>query len=364
MRAAVLLAIAAAHDAVAIDAATRLGYVVGYRQAHYAEGRSWCAVARALIDRSGARDERPVRVEITESSIALGEGKPGDALPPLDAAVARLEHLPLSTELAAVLNNRAAAHSLLGQRDRVAADFERALAVYREVLGPEHPDIALLLSNVGNIRLLQGDLDGAEAAQKEALALKERLVSPDHPDVATVLTNLGSVYQRRGDADRALALFQRALAIRERALSPDHPSTANALGNVGEILNEMGQPAEGRDFLLRALAIREKAEGAEHPMVAALLSRVGRAEIDLGRPKDGRIRLERALTIYARNKGTPEELRYTDFHLARARCATARNAKDRAAARALAEAALASVDRTENAKDAHEIEAWLASTRD
>ena len=148
MRAAVLLAIAAAHDAVAIDAATRLGYVVGYRQAHYAEGRSWCAVARALIDRSGARDERPVRVEITESSIALGEGKPGDALPPLDAAVARLEHLPLSTELAAVLNNRAAAHSLLGQRDRVAADFERALAVYREVLGPEHPDIALLLSNV------------------------------------------------------------------------------------------------------------------------------------------------------------------------------------------------------------------------
>ncbi len=363
MRAAVLTAVGAAHDAVAIDASTRLGYVVGYRQAHYAEGRSWSEIARALIDRSSGRDEVRARVEITESAFSLGEGKPSEALLPLDAAIARLEHLPPSTELAAALNNRAAAHSMLGQRDRVAEDFARALAIYRDVLGPEHPDVALLLSNLGNIRLLQGDLDGAEAAQSEALALKERLVGPDHPDVATILINLGALHQRRRDLDRARALVERALSIRERALGPDHPSTANTLGNLGEILTEGGRPAEGRPYLLRALAVREKAEGPEHPMVAALLSRIGRAELALGRPKDARARLERALAIYARAKGMPEELRYTDFYLARARWATARSAKDRAAARALAEAALASIDRAAFAHEADEIEAWLASTR-
>ena len=360
LAAAIHDALAAGHDLVAAEAGLRLAHILSYRLARYPEAALWVDLIDALAARL-ARDDLADRALIVRGAIALTRGAAADALRDLDAAIARLERRPgpPSLELAAALNNRVAANSTLGARDHLTADVERALAIYRERLGPSHPDVALVLSNLGNLRFLAGDLDGALAAQQEALALKERLLGPDHPDIATIASNLGAVHQRRGDFAAAKALYERAVAIRERALGPDNPNTANVLANLGEVLNDLERPAEARPLLLRALAARERAQGPDHPLVAGILSRLGRADLRLGRPKDARRHLERAAAIGARGGVQPEELRYTDLYLARARWETARSAKERAAARALAEATRAALDPRTNARELAELDAWL-----
>jgi len=61
------------------------------------------------------------------------------------------------------------------------AAFDRALAVWRVALGPEHPDVGLALNNIASVRASQGDRPGAIAAYDEAIALLERAYEPDHP---------------------------------------------------------------------------------------------------------------------------------------------------------------------------------------
>jgi hypothetical protein len=42
--------------------------------------------------------------------------------------------------------------------------YERALAIYENVLGPEHPDTAQSVNNLASLLLAQGDLARARAA--------------------------------------------------------------------------------------------------------------------------------------------------------------------------------------------------------
>ena len=56
---------------------------------------------------------------------------------------------------------------------------------------------------------------------ERALAIWERVLGPDHPDTAVSLNNLGGLlYSSRGSTRRARPLYERALAIRERVLGP------------------------------------------------------------------------------------------------------------------------------------------------
>ncbi len=365
MREAVVDGVAARHDVMAVEVATRLIHVLAFRQARHAEADVWLDVAGAVVDRLGGRDDLRVRVMLSRGSALIVAGKPAEALRWLDDAEALLEKIggPPTTEMGIILNNRAAAHSRLGHTDQVAAAFERALAIYRETLGPAHPDLVLVMGNLGNIRALGGDLAGAEAIQREALALKERLLGPEHPDIAVLLTNLSMIHERRKDHAAGRAVLERALAIREKTLGPDNPSTASSLINLGDLFNELGEAEAALPLLRRALGVLEKVEGPNHPTVAAALVRLARAEMLGGADREARGHLERAAAIHAASGAASLEASFTDFYLARAQWATSRTPQERARARATAEAALAKADRVALADEVAKLEAWLAGLR-
>ncbi|MFK0153966.1 FxSxx-COOH system tetratricopeptide repeat protein, partial [Streptomyces sp. NPDC090493] len=160
---------------------------------------------------------------------------------------------------------------------------ERALAVTKTALGPDHPTTATRLNNLAAVLDDLGRYAEALPLAERALAVTEAALSPDHPTTATRLNNLASVVSNLGRHVEALPLKERALAITEAALGPDHPDTALRLGNLANTLSDLGRHAEALPLEERALAITEAALGPDHPDTALRLNNLATNFSDLGR---------------------------------------------------------------------------------
>ena len=84
---------------------------------------------------------------------------------------------------AALLCNELGVHlHVVGQYAEARPYYERALAIYEQVLGPEHPDTATSLNNLGFLLQAQGDLGGARPYYERALAIRDnRCWGPSTP---------------------------------------------------------------------------------------------------------------------------------------------------------------------------------------
>jgi len=58
--------------------------------------------------------------------------------------------------------------------------------------------VATSLNNLATLYYAQGQFDDAEALFQRALAIWEKVLGPEHPDVATSLDNLAQLYYAQG----------------------------------------------------------------------------------------------------------------------------------------------------------------------
>lgn len=169
-----------------------------------------------------------------------------------DAAVA----YPIAN-LATVLHDQ-------GRYDEAEPLHLRALAMRREQLGEDHPDVALSLNDTGWFYYLKGDYDRAEDYHLRCLELERELYDPEHPTIALSLNNLALIDLTRGDLDQAEERFTQALAIRRQRLQSDHPNIAQSLRGLGQVAAARGDADLARDYYRQALAIFERSRGVEH----------------------------------------------------------------------------------------------------
>src|SRR5439155_718749 len=73
--------------------------------------------------------------------------------------------------------------------------------------------------NLALFYIAQGDSARAQPLFQRALAIFEKMLGPEHPNVATVLHNLASIYEAKNDLDQAIRLTTRANEIQERNLA-------------------------------------------------------------------------------------------------------------------------------------------------
>jgi len=262
--------VAADDPADAADAAIHLVKVAGIGKAKTDEGLQWAAHATALIDR-------------------LGEGE--------------------GLRAAALAVNRGWLHRVRGELDLAIADGEHALAIRREVLGEDHPDVATALNTLANAHFNRGDHDRAEQLFAAASSIYERTLGPDHPDTATVILNLGNVARGRGDLAEAGRQFRRALEIFRATLGDEHPDVALALTNIGAVELSRGRHEEAVIVLTAAVDILRSTRGAAHPTTQMAAVNLGMAFGYAGDHAKGAALLDEAIAAYATSDGT-ESLQY------------------------------------------------------
>lgn len=186
------------------------------------------------------------------------------------ARVAALEGRPtVQAGLLDVLARACAARGDLEGAERMA---RRSLALRREALGGDHPEVAASLNVLGEVLRRAGRYREAEAAHREALDLQLRRLEPDHPDVAETLTLLASHLPPPGALTKAEELYARALAIRRATLGPYHPLVASSLVDLGRARKGLGRPEEAETAFREALEIQRATLGPDHHEVAETMS--------------------------------------------------------------------------------------------
>ncbi len=74
------------------------------------------------------------------------------------------------------------------------------------------------------------------------MALYRQHLGPDHPDTLNCMSNLAGAYRDAGKLDLALPLFEETLKLWKAKLGPDHPDTLNSMNNLATAYQVAGKP--------------------------------------------------------------------------------------------------------------------------
>jgi serine/threonine protein kinase/tetratricopeptide (TPR) repeat protein len=353
-------ALAGRHEAQAARALTALVAEVGLRQARFAEGHQWAALAEAEVERSSdpfIRGELPRnegRLFVREEKYPEARGAIEKCLSIWEPALAKDDYA-----IAGPVTDLGNVFFLQGDLDAASAEYTRSLAILEHTLGPSSPSLAPNLNNLGEIALDRGDYEVAARSLDRARGLWENALGPDHPKVALVLANLTRSKLAEGDTAGALAMAERALAIWRKALPAEHPDVALGMHGVAEALRAKEDYAGALAMEEAALAMREKIYGKAGYALAESLVSIAETRLAEGAAvATAAAPLERALAILQSRRTSAVELAQARFDLARALALS-----DPPRSRALATEAREGYAQTRTplaVKRGAEIDAWLA----
>jgi len=172
------------------------------------------------------------------------------------------------SDTATTYNNIALVWFVQGNYYEALKWYEKALDTYKEVLGERHPYTAIAYNNMA---LTYSELDNYSEALKlheEALNIREEVLGENHPDTAQTYNNIGTIYNEQGNYSEALKLYQKALVIREETLGECHPETAQIYDNIGTVYREQGSYLQALELHRKTLNIRKNILGENHPDTA------------------------------------------------------------------------------------------------
>jgi tetratricopeptide (TPR) repeat protein len=127
--------------------------------------------------------------------------------------------------VARALNNLGELSWKVGQPEQAEAFFLRALQIWEQALGSDHPLIAYPLHGLANLYSEQRSNAEVEQLFLRALSLREHHLGSHHPETAQTLHDLALYRKKQGNLDEARALAERALKISLQALGETHRKT-------------------------------------------------------------------------------------------------------------------------------------------
>jgi len=314
--------------------------------------------AITAITRAGNPPALTVRANVERAILLMQTGDNETAAKTLASIVAADALGPASPASAAHLD-------LYGnalQRNQPAAAataFARAVELWDQLLGPQHPDGAIALTGLAGALLNQGKLEEAAQTMQQAVQRAQLTLAPDHPILRTMRSNLANLLMEAGHHDQAVSEHEALVAIarskrnaadrgRELAFARAQLDLATALSNAG------------RDLIAKPLADDSVAIYTQWqvptPMLVRALYVQGAIHGQLNDIAGGVAALERALKLLGDAAGV--ERAAPMFMLAQFTVATQPQK-----AKAMAQAAAQLYTQSGNSHGAEEIATWLAKQK-
>jgi CHAT domain-containing protein len=258
------------------------------------------ALRHARIAEAGAKQSGDVLLRITLARLMAQAGDLPRAGAILDEIASRTVTQEVGIKL---LEARGDLLIRLGSPGRAMPELQRAVEGHREGYGPDHPSTASALQLLGDAQRLAAEFPAASRSYDEALRIRLAALGEKHPDVARTRNAKGVLDADLGDfaaADREFAAAQRALA---EALGEDHPETSTARAN--RALARWGSTKGDSAAAEYAAAVEDlrRALGADHPDVGAALANAARMEFERGARERADALLAEALEAQLRALG-------------------------------------------------------------
>jgi tetratricopeptide (TPR) repeat protein len=183
--------------------------------------------------------------------------------------------------------------------------YRQSLAMRRELMGENHPDVAQTLLNLASLQYDRGDVREALDNFREVLSIYRKVYPADHPETARVLNALGFRLMIAKEIDEADRDLTEGLAMRRRLFDENSPDVASSLSNMALLRVAEGRFSEALEMAQHAKSTYTKALSADHWRTAIAQSAEGAALTGLGRYKEADGDLSHSLEILSKNSGAP-----------------------------------------------------------
>ncbi|MDW8332319.1 MAG: CHAT domain-containing protein [Cyclobacteriaceae bacterium] len=175
--------------------------------------------------------------------------------------------LPENHELIAASYNDLGLASTATDPDRALEYFDKAIAIYENLHGNEHPKIAITLTNSGIVYRTTKLYGDATASFEEALKIWNKVYNEPHPSKAFVISNLGETSAAIGDLNAAIGYFNQALEMYKKVYGTKHPDIARIYILIGQIKLSQSEFDEALSVLQQAIIANTSGFDNENPEI-------------------------------------------------------------------------------------------------
>jgi tetratricopeptide (TPR) repeat protein len=171
----------------------------------------------------------------------------------------------------------------LRENQAAIQQLERALALRRTYLGPDHPDTLASMNNLAGAYKEDGQLDKALPLLEEALGKRQAQLGPDHPDTLFCMNNLAVAYHNAGQLNKAVPLLERTLTKRQEKLGLDHPDTLQSMNNLALAYKDASQLDKAVRLYEQVFTKMKEKVGPDHPDTLTSMNNLAAAYHAIGR---------------------------------------------------------------------------------
>ncbi|NEO55845.1 MAG: tetratricopeptide repeat protein [Okeania sp. SIO3B5] len=227
------------------------------------------------------------------------QGRYAEAIPFAEKALAIRKNVlgDDHPNVATSMNNLALLYYLQGKYTEAEPLFQQSLAIWKEKLGDNHLDVAKSLNNLALLYESQGRYTEAEPLYQQSLAIRKEKLGDNHPDVAMSLNGLATLYYSQGKYTEAEPLYQQSLAIRKKKLGDNHTDVAVSLNNLAAFYKSQGRYMKAESLYQQSLAIWKEKLGDNHPDVATSLNNLAAFYKSQGRYTEAEPLYQQSLAI-------------------------------------------------------------------
>ena len=154
----------------------------------------------------------------------------------------------------------------------------KALEIYRERLGPDHPSVAAAVGNLAGLHRARGEREEAVELYRKCLEMKRVFLPPESRSIALALNNLAKALDDEDLLQSAETLYREALDMLKKLASEEEEgshewkqiegSKATVLHNFGGVLRRQGDFPGATWMLWESLANRRAAYPLHHRKIA------------------------------------------------------------------------------------------------
>jgi serine/threonine protein kinase len=168
----------------------------------------------------------------------------------------------------------------VGEYQRSISLLERAAALCRAKLGPDHPDTLTRMNTLAVAYREAGKLDRALPLFGETLNLRKAKLGPNHPDTLASMNDLALAYYSADKLDLALPLYEQTLELAKAKLGADHPDTLASMNNLALAYWRAGKLDLALPLYEKALRLVKARLGSEHPDTLVIMNNLANAYWD------------------------------------------------------------------------------------
>ena len=159
--------------------------------------------------------------------------------------------------------------------DKAQEHYEKALTIWKQTLGEDHPYTAISYLDIGKVWGQKGYYDTALGYYEKGLKIWLHVLEENHPGTVQFYISISVALSDKCEYDKALEYCDKALKVQLHFLDENHDDTATCYNNIGGICLAKGDYDKALEYFEKVLAIRLKIFGENHPDAAASYNNIG-----------------------------------------------------------------------------------------